>query len=561
MKRRLVALIMAMAMLLAACSGGNTAVTEGATPPEDPTASTTEATSEAGGEAGEQYLNTWYQEEPTSLNSTKGSDASSYNILLNIQEPLVRSVEKEDGTLEITPAGAESWETSEDGLTWTFKIREGNKWTNGDPVTANDYAFGITKSVSNEFYSEGMGWLMDCIEGANTEAPAVKAVDDNTLEIKLVRPTSYFLNLASTRPMLPIHQATYEAHPENYGTEIDTIEQCGPFVATEWTHQTEIKMVKNENYWDKDNVNLDKVSWRIINEENTRYNAFLNGEIDTVGTNKMEWEEKFKAIENVTQKTYPGSSMTYFFFNTEAKPFNNAKVRRAFSAAFDRQEAVDGLLNGVGVPAYGWVTPGITNQAGEEYRTVVVDPFKEVLDKVTDPKALLEEGLQEEGMTLAEFQPKFGIGGTSTDVRQWGDYYIARLNQVLGVNVDLSLNEWSAFSSQVNAGDFQIAQMGWFPDYNDPYHMMSLLLSDVNGVMTKYNNPEYDKLVDEASMEQDPAKQTDLYKQAEILLAEDSPVIPMWFAVNNTFRYDYVKGMAYSPFATQGLRYIDTSAR
>lgn len=577
MKRKLLVLLMAMVMIFTACSGGsNNEVVE--TPPEDPTATTEEVADAADGTdtaeapeandgesttatAGGQYLNTWYQEEPTTLNSAKGSDASSYEILKNIQEPLIRLVEQEDGTLEITPAGAESWETSEDGLTWTFKIREGNNWTNGDPVTAKDYEFGIKTSLIPANYSEGMGWLLDVIEGANTEEPKVVATDETTLEITLVRPTGYFLSLASLRPMLPIHQGAYEANPENYGAEVDTIEMSGPFKVTEWTHQTELKLERNENYWDAANVPLDNISWRIINEENTRYNAFLNNELDTVGTTIAEWEEQFKAIDNVEQNTFPGPSMTYFFFNTEAKPFNNPKVRLAFSAAFNREEAVAGLLNGIGIPAYGWVTPAITNGEGKEYREVVKDPFKEVLDAVEDPRALLEEGLAEEGMTIEEFNPRFDIGGTSTQMREWGDYYIATIQNALGVELNLSLSEWSAFSAQVNEGDFEIAQMGWFADYNDPYHMMSLLLSDVNGVLTRYSNPEYDALVQEAVKEEDPVKQTELYEEAELMLAEESPVIPMWFAINNIFRYDYIDGMAYNPFNTQGLRYVDTSAR
>lgn len=557
MKKRLISILsLALAFTLVACGGGTKTQA-----PKDG--------AETASAGGEQVHNTWYIEEPTTLNSAQGSDVSSYSLLLNIMEPLVRSVESEDGKVTIEPAGAESWETSEDGLTWTFKIREGNTWTNGDPVTAKDYAFGIQTALDPERGAGGMGWMLDTIEGyaetvAGTKSgyeTGVKAVDDYTLEIKLSRPTSYFIQLAATRPMLPIHQAKYEENAQNYGAELNTIEQCGPFTMTDWTHQTEVKLVKNENYWDKDKVNLSKVSWRIMTDETTRYNAFLNGEIDGVNTDKKEWEDKFNAMGNVINKKFASPSLTYLFFNTEVKPFNNPKVRLAISAAFDRQEFVDSILNGVGFPAYGWVTPAITTAEGVEYRQAVPAQLEKIIKEVGDPKALLEEGLKEEGMTIEQFQPRFDIGGTSASMREWGDYYINVFQTKLGVNINLSLNEWSAFSDQVQQGNYEIGQMAWFADYNDPYTMLSLLQSETDGIMTKWKNPEYDKLVEEAVNEKDPQKQLDLYSQAEEIALREAPVLPIFFTQVNNFRYDYVKGLAYNNFATQGLKYVDTSAR
>lgn len=514
-----------------------------------------------------QYLNTWYQEEPTTLNSAKGSDASSISILMNVMEPLARNIETSPGKFEIVPGAAESWDISDDGKTYTFHLRD-NKWSDGKPVTAKDYEFGLQTAADVETGAGGLGWLVDCIEGV-TEAMAgekkgteigVKAIDDKTLEIKLVEKTPYFLELVATRPAFPIREDVYKEMGEKYGTEAENIVTNGPFKIDSWTHNTEIKLSKNENYWDADNVSYDNVSWKIMEDENSRFNAFLNGEIDSVGTTQEEWQQQFEAKEDVVKSVVQSSMEDYLFFNTKEKPFNNKKVRLAFSLALNRQEAIDAVYNGVGEPATGWVMPAVAMN-GKSYREQVGNPLEDVQKENTDPKALLEEGLKEEGIDPKDFKPLLEFGGTSEKMKEIGDYFINAYKESLGIDLSVKTNEWVAFSDQVRQGNFQIGYMAWGADYNDPYCMLSLFLAKNNGVLTGYDNPEYDKLVEEGKAADSDEERLDKYFQAEKIICEDAPAIPIYYGVSHVYRYDYLRGYSDNPFSTQGMKTGYTSGR
>lgn len=522
---------------------------------------------EAGEKDAEQYLNTFYVEEPTTLNSALNSDASSWALLKNLMEPLVRNVENvETGELTAEPAAAESWEVSEDGLTWTFKIREGMKWSDGDPVTAKDYEFGIRTALDSTTGAGGMGWLLDVLEGydengGDNAKESVTATDDYTLEFKLKTPTPFFLQLASTRPTLPIKQSAYEEFGDKYGAEAANFVGNGPFIITDWVHQTEVKLEKNPEYWDADNVYLENVNWRIINEEATMMNAFQTGEIDSVSTNKAEYQAQFAAKPDVIHKTVNRPSVDFMFFNTEKAPYNNPKVRLALSLAIDREEAIQAIYHEVGKPAYGFVMHGVNTDEGEEYRSVVEGPLKALQAEHADPKALLEEGLAEEGMTIDEFQANLDFGGVNEDSKRIGDYMINTFQDKLGVNLNVNMNEWAAFNDQIQNGSFDIGYMAWFADVNDPYHMLSLMLSGNDGIHTGWENEEYDKLVEEGLASNDPAERLKKYEEAETILSEESPVIPMLYAERNSFMYDYLYGWQLSEFSSQGMKYQFTSGR
>lgn len=553
MKKKLWILIAALALGLTACGGGEEK-------PANPAGA--EQSAASGEKDADQHFNTFFVEEPTTLNSARGTDTSSNRILINSMEPLTRLVEQENGTLKAEPAGAESWQVSEDGLTWTFKLRD-NKWSDGQPVTAKDYEFGIKTAAASP---DGMAFLIDCVKGVDTKDAnqvAVKAIDDKTLEIVLNEPAPYFIQLTSSRPTLPIRQDKYEAAGERYGTEADTLVTCGPFKIDSWVHQSDIQLSKHQEYWDAANVAYEKVSWRIMTDENTRMNAFLNGEIDTVGSNKKEWQEQFKNMPNVTHKETTSPALDFFLFNTKKAPFNNPKVRLAFSLALNREEAIQAIYNGVGEPATGWVVPGI--QVGEkaegDYRSLVPGPLAELKEKYKDPKALLEEGLKEEGIKPEDFEVRLDFGGTSEEMKQMGDYFLDSFGKSLGIKVTVSLNEWAAFSDQINAREFSVGYMAWNADYNDPYALLSLSMTDINGLSTDWSNAEYDKLVKEAKQAKDQKEMLDKYAAAEKILMEESPVIPIFFPKSNSFRYNYIKGHSYNEFSTQGWKYGYTSGR
>lgn len=570
-KRRLLAALLVVGLALTGCNGGNQK------PADNQKQTETDKQDNKADNKGEQdvakdkeqYFNTWDQEEPPTLNSAKSSARATHSVLLNVMEPLVRSVEQKDHTLKLEPAAAEKWDISEDGKTYTFHLRD-MKWSDGQPVKAQDYLFGIKTSVDPKTGAGGSGYLVDCIKGAkeilggkgNIDSLGVKAPDDKTLVVELDSPTSYFLELCATLPMMPIRQDVYEQFGERYGAEADTIVTNGPFKLTSWVHNSALELQKSDSYWDKDKVSYEKISWRIMQDLNTRFNAFKNGELDTMGANVKEWREQFDKMENVTHEEIPSPAVDYLFFNTKAKPFDNPKVRLAFSLAINREEAIHAIYNDVGKPAYGWVTYGI--QSGDkDYREAVPGPLEALKQKYADPKALLVEGLKEAGVSEdpSQLTVKLEFGGTSQKMKEIGEYFINAFKSKLGVNVEVAMNEWAAFTAKVNQGQVNVGYMAWFADYNDPYSMLSLLMKDVNGVYSGWANDKYDELVTKGKTAKDANEAREYYKQAEEILMEESPVIPLLNSVSNVYRYKYVKNAANNAFATQGLKYGYTAGR
>lgn len=260
MKKKLVAalLVAAMTLSLTACGGDSKSSSEGEG----------------------QYYNTYIASEPSTLNTLMGNDIYGWAVNQNTLEPLTRLVEK-DGKQEREGAGAESWESNEDGTVWTFKLRD-NKWSDGQAVTAADYAYGITQTLNPETGSPNSYFTANYIKNGSkvvsgelpVEELGVKVVDDKTLEITLEAPTPYFMAITDTRACYPVRQDIAEKHGESYGSELETLVFNGPFKIESWTHNSEIKLVKNPDYWDAENVKLDKVNYAIVNDENTRFNSF-----------------------------------------------------------------------------------------------------------------------------------------------------------------------------------------------------------------------------------------------------------------------------------------------
>lgn len=323
MKKKLVAalLVAAMTLSLTACGGDG-----------------------GSSEGGEQYYNTYLMTDPSTLDSIKGNDNYSWSILTNTMEPLTRLVEK-DGEQVREGAAAESWESNEDGTVWTFKLRN-NKWSDGKEVTAADYAYGITQTLNPEAGSPNSYFTANFIKNGNkvlngeasVDELGVKAVDDKTLEITLEAPTPYFMSLTDTRACYPVRQDIAEQYGETYGSEAENYVSNGPFKLEGWTHNSEIKLVKNENYWDAENVKLDKVNFAIINDETAVFNSFDSGSLDTCSTGTQEWVDRFDKKDGVERTDTVIPSMRFDFFNTKDALFSNLNIRKAFVLAVDRED-------------------------------------------------------------------------------------------------------------------------------------------------------------------------------------------------------------------------------
>ncbi|CAK7063736.1 peptide ABC transporter substrate-binding protein [Tissierella sp.] len=517
----------------------------------------------------EQYLNLYLLAEPTTLDASKGSDGYSNEVLNNVLEPLTRLEEDENQNNFLAPAGAESWERSEDGTVWTFKIRE-NTWSDGVKVRAQDYEYGIKRSLAAETAAP-YAYLLTPIKNASkvnsgelsVDELGVKSLDDNTLEITLESPTPYFDQLTYQRVMLPQREDIVEAQGDKYGTELDTLVYNGPFTLTTWVHNSELVLTKNDNYWDKDEVKLQSINLKIIQDENAIYNSLSNGSIDQAIANKPEWKDMFMKDENLDHTEITTQQTFFMFFNTQDKVFKNANIRKAFSAAIDREELANVIFHGVNTPAYGWVAPSIII-GDDEYRQVAESPVKKLVEDNKDPKELLIKGLEELGMDTdpSKLTVKISLGSTDQWFRTYGEYLQQMYIKNLGINFQVEQMEWPVFSKDVEKGEFQIGYMAWGAEFNDPISLLSLLKSDASAIGTGWVNERYDELIDLSAKEMDPAKRLEYFKEAEkILLYDEAALAPVVYRRTNVFSYKYVNNLGVTPFGTQGYKYGFTQGR
>lgn len=516
----------------------------------------------------EQYFNFILDAEPSTLDPSKGSDMYSNSVLINVMEPLTRLEEDENQNTELKSAGAESWEVSEDGLVWTFTLRDHN-WSDGEPVTAQDYEYGIKRSIAPDTASP-FAFLLSPIKNADKvnsgelslDELGVKAIDEKTLEITLEHPTPYFDQLTYQRVMFPQRQDIVEQYGDTFGTEPENLIYNGPFVVSQWVHNSELVLTKNPEYWDADSVEMETVNLKIIQDKNAVYNSLSNGSVDQAAVDDPDWSKKFKDDENLDFIEVVRPSVNFVFFNTEDELFQNDNIRKAFSIAIDREELTNVIFDGVRVPAYGWVPPSVLN-GEEEYRGSVDEPLMAISEANPDPKELLITGLEELGMDTdpAKLDVTFSLGGTDQWFRTLGEYVQQMYKKSLGVEVKIEQLEWPIFDSNVNKGDFQIGYMAWTADFNDSATMMTLLASDSTAIKTGWANERYDELVKLADQELDHAKRLEYYAEAEQILMDESPVAPVVYGKANIFRYKYINKVGVTDFGTQGYKYGFTQGR
>lgn len=526
-----------------------------------------------GEEAGldeKQYVNTSIIAEPTTFDSVIATDTVAMNVLNNMMEPLVRLIEHEDRTVEPVPAGAEKYEVSDDKTVWTFHLRD-NAWSDGQPVTAHDYEYGI-KRVLDPNVGAAYSYIMMPIKNAlavNTgEKPldelGVKTLNDKTLEITLEYPTSYFLGLVCHSVMLPQRQDIVEKYGDQYGADVDKLVYCGPFMCTQWVHNSEIVLSKNENYWDKDNVKLENINYKIIKDENAVYNSLENGSIDLANTSTKEWTETFKQFDELEYYESDNSSVFYQYYNQYDELFSNAKVRKAFAIAVDREEMNEVVYDGQNKPAFGFIPPQVC--VGEtEYRGAVEkDAIQKLIEENPDPKALLVDGLKELGMDPdpTKLTVEMQLGGTDQWTKKLGDYMQQVYKEKLGVNVELKMLEWGVFIDNYYNYEYQLAMMQFGADFNDPLSMLSSAESSQDGFCIGYGDERIDKLIYAATAEMDTAKKIEMIKEIEdIFIYRDCCVSPLNFSVSHSFTYDYLQGLAFTNFATNGYKYAYTRGR
>ena len=506
------------------------------------------------------YLNSGIK----TLDISKATDVNSSTIFTQIMEGLTRVTVGENGEDKIVPGIAESWDISEDGMTWVFHLKD-SKWWDGKPVTAHDFEYSIKRTldpITASAYAFILAPILNATEynsgKADRDSVGVRAIDDKTLEFKLKSPCGYFLNLAYYKSLYPQRKDIVEEHGDRYGAVEDTIIANGPFKLTEWVPNNKIVLVKNDNYWDASNVKLDKVNISIVSDTNAQMNMLLNGQVDMSGVDKQEWIQKFESTNkyNVIKGYTAGTN--YSFFNQTDSIFKNDKVRKAFSLAIDREDMGEVIFKGVMEPAYGWTPPRL--QIGDkEYRKLTNEPLRQLKEENPDPKALLIEGLKELGITtpIEELEISYLNSSTNDWAKNYFEYTQQMYKKALGVQIKGEFVEWPVFQKRVDEQDFQVAGMAWTGDYNDPSTFLDIWVSDSGIYNIGYENNRYDELVKTAAVTIDNNKRLEYFAEAEnILLYEDSAIAPTLYRKRNTFIDKKVKGMVIALFGGVSLKSV-----
>ena len=490
--------------------------------------------------ADEQVLHKGNGAEPQTLDPHKAEGVSSSNIMRDLFEGLTS--ETPDG--DVIPGAAESWDISDDGRKYVFQIRKDARWSNGDPVTAHDFVYGLRRCVdplTASKYSQILAPIKNAEAVVAGELPAdqlgVRALDDHTLEVTLESATPYFLGLLNHASTYPVHKPSVERHGVGF-TRPGNLVSNGAYVLKDWTVQSHITLVRNPEYWDNDDTVIDSVIYHATEDLSSELKRFRAGELDwtyEVPGSQVEWIKK-NMPEALKVSTYLG--IYYFGFNTTKPPFkDNQPLRQALAMAIDRKVITDKIVKAGEVPAYGYVPPGIPgyeSQQAEWANWTREKRFEEAR------RLYAEAGYSRENPLKVEI-----IYNTHENHKKVSLAVAAMWRSVLGVDYTLINQEWKVFlQTRKLKTDTEVFRAGWIGDYNDPYTFLELLHSKHGINDSGYNSPEYDQMLAKIATENDPDKRRQLMQAAERKILSDLPVMPIYYYVAKHMKQPYVDGWA-----------------
>lgn len=517
----LLILTLVLSMFLSACGGGDNAKQ----PADD-----TEGKEGNGEVAEEQLFRANIRTEPGSLNPNLATDSTSSSVLLQTFEGLTRI--GQDGKPE--NAMASDVQVSDDLQTYTFTIRDGAEWTNGDPVTAQDFEYAwkwALDPMNQAKYAYQLYYLVNA-EAANAgevsvDEVGVKAVDEKTLEVQLENPTPYFLELTAFYTYFPVNSKIAKENPEWYTDAGELYTSNGPFKMDSWEHQSEIVLVKNDNYWDADTVKLDRIELYMIDDANTELQMYENGELDWAGAPLGVLPTE--AIPSLQDEgkiiTEPIAGTYWYKFHTEKEPLTSVHIRKALAYAIDRKAIVENITKAGQIPAMAAVPPTMMPGNEEGY-------FED--GNVELAKEELQKGLDELGLSSVEELPTITISYNTSEAHAKIAQAIQQMwNENLGINTELSNEEWAVYLESVHAGDFQVARLGWLGDFNDPINFLELYKELGGNNDTRWHSEEFASLLEQSKTETDPDARMDLLKQAEQIFMDEMPVSPIYFYTNS----------------------------
>ncbi|MDO5425129.1 MAG: peptide ABC transporter substrate-binding protein [Eubacteriales bacterium] len=526
--------------------------------------------------AAEQVLNLKFT-DLSLLDVNDVRNANEFQVLTEVQEGLFRTF-TEDGVEVVENAGCTSYEVSEDGLTYTFHLREESMWSDGVPVTAQHYVDSWLRLL-NPDNAFSYAFLATGIEGAEAyyngegseEDVAIKLIDDLTFEVTLAAPDSSFIKKVAMVCFYPVRKDLIDAAEEAGGdwTNDYTLHVFnGPFYISDRVRENSMTLKKNENYWDADSVILTQVNLQVVDETSTQAQLMESQQLDVLTLTDLEyvsmWESKVEdgTFVHISQDE---PSVTYLVVDQhpagEGGPSGlmlNEKCRLALSLAFDREEYALMFEEGLSTPAYSLVPYSMT-VGDTEFRSVAEEPLLAYQEHIGDSEylqALFKEGMEEAGfegelsdVTLTVFT--YSPNTKTTNILEW---YKQQVENALGVNVNVEVYpDVSTWKTARDEYKYDFYTMGWNGDFNDPITFMELFVTG-NGYakfMGGFSDEEYDSLIEQARSSQDEAERLELFTQAEQLLLEKGGVIPLYFPQSQIYYQSYVKGLSLPLFGAE----------
>jgi oligopeptide transport system substrate-binding protein len=509
---------LAIALLLAACGGGDDEVGEGAS---------------------DGVITINWSTEPPSLDPGLATDTTSSNILGNIMDPLLE-LEGED--LVPTPALAESWDV--EGATVTFHLRGDGRWTNGDPVTAEDFEYSWKRTISPDLAADYAYQFFGIVGAADYNAckqncdamrdkVAIEALDERTLRVELTSPQPWFIQQMGHTSFLPVHRPTVEQFGDKW-TEAANIVTNGPFQLARWDHNSRLDLVKWNEWRNADEVSLERVNGRMITEGTTAVQAFEAGELDETGALGGLPPEELPRLQGTPEYEQTPSLGTYYYgVNVDNVP--DVNQRRAMALAIDRQSIIDNIAQAGQLPATGFTPTGMPgfdaiNPASEWLpETGDMARAQELMEQVQNP-------VRDITLVINDAPGHREIAVAVQDM--WSE---------LGIDVEIQQQEWAQFLESLGpppAKSTDAYRLGWIGDYVDAMNFLELWTCDSGNNNSNYCNEEFDALVEEARSTEDNAERYELYAQLEEIMfgpEGDMPIIPIYFYTNVSLQREAIK--------------------
>ena len=563
MKKKVISLMLAACMVMGMTACGSSASTTDSQPAADTTtsetqAAATDAAAQTTESTGDKELAVQIGPDPETIDPALNSAVDGGNMLLHAYECLLTV--GEDGTLQ--PGQAESYDVSEDGLTWTFHLRDGLKWSDGSDLTANDFVYSWKRVCDPEVAAPYAETVLGMVKGydeaidGNLDALGVSAPDDSTLVVELANPCSYFGSLAAFATLSPVQEATIEANGEAWATAPETYVSNGPFYMTEWVPGSHITFSKNPYYWNADAIKLDRLKFVLMEDSNAAYSAYQTGEVLMIKDVPTEEIPSLTGTDDFYVDPIIGTY--YISLNIQKAPFDDVNVRKALSLAIDREYVASTLMQGTYTAAGNFMGPGWMDTDGTEFMSNA-NGGKPYID-TTNFEANLEEAKQllaDAGYPDGEGFPTISYTTNDAGYHKVVAEYLQQAWAELGIDLQVNIVEWSSFTPMRRSGDFEVARNGWVGDYSDPSNMLELFCTTNGNNDGKFSNADFDAAIDTSRSTLDAAERSTALHTAEDILMDQAGCIPLAYYNDFWLQSSKITGAWHSAYGYWYFMYAD----